>query len=717
MGTITVTDPAAADRVLVGESVTIDATEVGTSGDVDIMLSLDNGVTFPITLASSTTLPYTWIPTAAQIAPQAVLRVRDSAATTDLGDQSIVVATTVALQATVRREVERMTGVRDWGVVGDAPLFEPAGSDNSFASWGTPVYDGTTRRLYYTSGNGSGSYVIRHIALDSSGVPTGSPTTVLTGDQSYDQAGVFLPVVEREGITLHMFYSGMPSLFTQNNICYATAPVASPTTWTKQGVAIAYSALPAFLHQGSEPTGLLKFGSTYYLFLCSTHGGSAAALGASIMDRRGAVATASSLSGPWTVHPLLCETQNESYQEPWLYNISPMAFRASSSSTALFYLLSASGGVNGDWQQIELHESPTPLFSREYTRHIGSVLVPRDEGSGFPDWEIDVLGVLTDDIEKDTYVCTGGEIWLYFGGKSLGEGWKLGLSKPGTITKALRPPIQTRCHRYGTQLPLRAANLWEREQNGSLQASTKIATVTSQTVFTLTSGPDNNSALAGSVAVLKNAAGTKTSRIPITGYVGSTLQVTLESAPAFTIAAGDWFIADASGSNQADNTEVLEAVANAQSDIDTLLGLHGSANPLPDGYVSGLTDPLVIGDDYTESTGRLIEIDLVDSAGDPAEVEFGDLTLEDAGISIQMLLKPSGTSTGTATVVGTCTFVPAPDVDSPASLLVSLPKTQTAAASPGKYDMQVEAKWSGGETVTFLPFGKVSFVKDIRRQS
>lgn len=365
-------------------------------------------------------------------------------------------------QSLIRVEAERMQGVRDWGVVGDAPLFEPAVSDNGMATWGTPVYDGTTRRLYYSAGDGAGSYVIRHIALDAAGLPTGSPTTVLSGSEVYDTAGAFLPVVEREGSTLHMFYCGMPSAFTNQNICYATASTSDPLTWTKQGVAIAYSDLPAYLHSGAEPTGLIKFGSTYYMYLCSTHGGAAAALGASTMDRRSAVATASSLAGPWALTPLLCESRGESFQEPWIYNISPSAFRASSSSTGLFYLISASGGVNTDYQQLELHESPTPLFSREYTRHIGSILVPRDEGSGFPDWEIDVVGTLTDDIEKDTRSCTSGELWLYFGGKSHSDGiWKMGLSKQVSVVKALRPPIQTRCHRYGTQLPLRPGNLIE----------------------------------------------------------------------------------------------------------------------------------------------------------------------------------------------------------------------------------------------------------------
>ena len=512
---------------------------------------------------------------------QGVMNGDDSAVMAELNSTGLT-----AVAASVRPEVERMTGVRDWGVYGDAPLFEPAVSDNSMATWGTPVYDGTTRRLYYTAGNGSGSYVIRHIALDSAGLPTGSPTTVITGAAAYDAAGAFLPVVERESTTLHMFYCGMPSAFTNQNICYATASTSDPLTWTKQGVAIAYSDLPAYLHSGAEPTGLIKYGSTYYMYLCSTHGGAAAALGASTMDRRAAVATASSLSGPWTLTPLLCESTAESFQEPWIYQISPSVFRASSSSTALFYMISASGGVNTDYQQLELHESPTPMFARELTRHIGTILVPRDEGTGFPDWEIDVVGTLSDDISKNSRSCTSGALWLYFGGKSHSDGlWKIGLSKQTSVVKALRPPIQTRCHRYGTQLPLRAANLWEEEQTATLLLSTTIATVTSQTVFTLTAGASVNDAYNDQVVIITDASGrTVKGRAVVSDYVGSTRTLTLSAATSFTIAAGDSIRIDASGSASGGGGDATLA---KQEEILALLA--GVTTVTVSGY--GLLDP------------------------------------------------------------------------------------------------------------------------------
>lgn len=197
------------------------------------------------------------------------------------------------------------------------------------------------------------------------------------------------------------------------------------------------------------------------------------------------------------------------------------------------------------------------------------------------------------------------------------------------------------------------------------------------------------------------------------GDVRWTQWVTLAAATATYIA---YEVPEASHATiEADIEQIQEDVATILSRMEGILPLSSVANPLAAGYVAGLEDPLVIGDDYTSAVDRLIVIDLVDAAGDPVDVMFGAKTLADAGISIQMLLKPSGKSTGAATLVGTCTYVPAPDVDTPARLHVSLPKTQTALAIPGSYDLQVEAKWTDTSTVTFLPFGKVRFEKDIQR--
>lgn len=357
-------------------------------------------------------------------------------------------------KADIRHQIEMLNGVRNWPVYGNAPLFEPSGIDNGTATWPNTVsISATNNHIYYSALDESGRYCINHRTLSADGRSVGSPTRIIVGDQSYDQGGLFLPVVEREGSTLHMFYCGMPSLFANQQVCYATATTGDPTNFTKQGVVIPYSGLPSYVHGGIEPTALLKNGSTYYLYFCSVKGTQSPGYGTYIsqQDRRAGVATSTDLTN-WTLHPLLCSTGVESAQQAFLYLISGNAFRASSGATALFYLIGAGGGVNTDYQQIELFESPSPLFPIGYTKHIGTILTTNESGGGFPTSEIDVIDIMTDDIEKDTYVNSSGEIRIYFGGKSYGESWKLGLITQPNISEALRPPIQTHNMRMTSHL-------------------------------------------------------------------------------------------------------------------------------------------------------------------------------------------------------------------------------------------------------------------------
>lgn len=107
----------------------------------------------------------------------------------------------------------------------------------------------------------------------------------------------------------------------------------------------------------------------------------------------------------------------------------------------------------------------------------------------------------------------------------------------------------------------------------SLIVYTTIATLTSQTVFTLTAGPTNNDALNDSVAVITSADGTKASRIPVSDYVGSTKEITLSAAPKFTIAPGDFVAVIASGSASGGATEVIsEAVVVSRVAIGETAG-------------------------------------------------------------------------------------------------------------------------------------------------
>lgn len=174
----------------------------------------------------------------------------------------------------------------------------------------------------------------------------------------------------------------------------------------------------------------------------------------------------------------------------------------------------------------------------------------------------------------------------------------------------------------------------------------------------------------------------------------------------------DGVICRVGGSDFSRLNSQLESLASGVTAIQDLSAL---ASPLPSGYVE-IADDLVVGDDYTSGVGRELIVQLVDAAGDALDITFGAKTLADAGVDIQMLLKPSGRSSGSNTLTGACSFTPSVG-ETPAFLTVSLPRTVTALAVPGPYDLQVEAIWPDGDTVTLFPFGQVMFTKDIQRSA
>lgn len=87
--------------VLVGTAATITWSSAGIIGNVDILLSLDNGSTFPITIVSGTANDgsYAWTPEAAQLTAEGVIRVRSSADNAIQSTRAVKVATTEATGA------------------------------------------------------------------------------------------------------------------------------------------------------------------------------------------------------------------------------------------------------------------------------------------------------------------------------------------------------------------------------------------------------------------------------------------------------------------------------------------------------------------------------------------------------------------------------------------------------------------------------------------
>lgn len=99
---------------------------------------------------------------------------------------------------------------------------------------------------------------------------------------------------------------------------------------------------------------------------------------------------------------------------------------------------------------------------------------------------------------------------------------------------------------------------------------TTIATLSSQTSFTLTSGPAEDNALVGCEAIIHDiASAVQLAKVIITAYTGSTKTVTLATGATFTVAAGD----NISILMPTGNMTHVRGTSNAAYDLSTNLAL------------------------------------------------------------------------------------------------------------------------------------------------
>lgn len=237
----------------------------------------------------------------------------------------------------------------------------------------------------------------------------------------------------------------------------------------------------------------------------------------------------------------------------------------------------------------------------------------------------------------------------------------------------------------------------------SLLVSTTISAITSQTVFRLAAGSADNSAYVGQMAVITDAAASNQKSVGmVASYAGATREVTLESAPRFTVAVGDKVNVIAVGSQS----------AGGGSNAGVTLVL-GATIPLNVGSVTGLDQELVIGDTYTADVGRRIPVTLTDIYGNAVATTFGSKSLSDNNCIIKCLLHPENSrNSGSvkAFVTVTCEFAAAVG-QTPAMLWVSLPQDVTAKFTPGAYRVHFRAEWTTGESVTLAWEGSAKFVR------
>jgi hypothetical protein len=280
---------------------------------------------------------------------------------------------------------------------GFASVFYDSGVYHLFCSWGSI--------LHFTSSNGKTGW-------------TADPNNpVLSGNNE----GV--PMVWKENDTWHMLYRyGGP-----DRIGLANSTDASH--WTRyEGNPVLTGGVgqwddPSY---GLDPWGVIKMGSTYYLWYNSIGGGS--------LGRCAGLATSTDLKH-WT------KDANNPIFTGGRFCIFPFKYGS------YYYMLVPRYTVS-DYGEIELYRDVNPTFYSSSRAYLGVPISPGPEGA-WDDRRFDTPAVLTDTIYRDTYAAAGNELWTYYAGTGTltgsGADWWTGMCIEQNITDALT--------RFGASLP------------------------------------------------------------------------------------------------------------------------------------------------------------------------------------------------------------------------------------------------------------------------
>jgi hypothetical protein len=280
------------------------------------------------------------------------------------------------------------------------PLLSPAGGEN-LTAFGTTWYDGTTYHQYYCYQNTN--FFIGHATSPDGIVWTKdavhNPVLSGSGSTNWDATNVCVPVVWKEGSNWFMLYRGDG---TRQAIGFATS--TDGLTWTRtpnnKCASPDNTGNGCVLMEtlGSDPFGVIKIGSTYYIGESDVASGTSRAIG---------IATSTDLIN-WTndgANPLFTGGR----------------FCAGFFKVGSFYYTIVPHYIAGAITnaELELYRSPTfPPYPSVRT-YLGVIKQQTGGTGGAGSWNsfaLDTAMVLTDDITRSTYNVSGGDLWMYYSG-------------------------------------------------------------------------------------------------------------------------------------------------------------------------------------------------------------------------------------------------------------------------------------------------------------
>jgi hypothetical protein len=291
------------------------------------------------------------------------------------------------------------------------PLFAPD-TAHRLKGFSSVLKVGTTWHMYYTGVDTLTNRSIFH-ATSSDGKNWTEDTAhnpVLQGTVGKpDQGGIWFPRVWKEGVAWYVLYTGTPSTSTSGAAFLATSP--DGISWTKQnaGNPVMSGTTGQWDDSDVEVASIMKVGGTYYLWyntlLVAT-------------NRQEGLATSTDLMS-WSKNPSNPIFKNSRFcGDMFFYN--GLYYHIVPHYTQVF------PNSYGDYTEYELYSDPLPTFLQADRTFLG--VVKKTAQSGWDSADLDTPFVMTDNIYRNSFNATFGEVWIYYAGcDNSTNGWNTGL--------------------------------------------------------------------------------------------------------------------------------------------------------------------------------------------------------------------------------------------------------------------------------------------------
>jgi hypothetical protein len=241
------------------------------------------------------------------------------------------------------------------------------------------------------------------------------------------------------------YNEGVPSVWKENGVWYMLYRYGGPD---KIGLANSTDASHWTRYEGNpvinvgsfcDPWGVIKVGSTYYLWINDGFGGSG----------RGAELATSTDLIHWTMDPNAIFAGGR-------YCVFPFKCGA-------YYYMLVPYYTTGPYGIIELYRCTSATFYASQREYLG-IVVPTGPAGSWYQYRHDTPCILTDTIYRDTFTAANNELWMYYASTpDSGSSWWTGMCIEQNITDALT--------RFGTPSPYSHIDSTVNHNNGKAGGS------------------------------------------------------------------------------------------------------------------------------------------------------------------------------------------------------------------------------------------------------